>query len=211
MLGDVPDEMRRAVEIAEQNATRLSDLVDDLLDVQQLEQSSLGLRLGECDLSKLLRRVLQEFAPIAHAKGVRIALEADPGVLMVADEGRIAQICNNLLSNAVKFSPAGSEVRVLCEDRGAETRISVADEGPGIPQEKREEIFEKFFQVNGGTTHAHSGVGLGLFIVKELVELHHGTVKVRSAPGEGTVFEVTFPKGWSELDSASPSNELVSS
>src|SRR5262249_53955325 len=139
--------------------------------------------------------VLQSMQPAADAKDLRITVE--PGAwlgFMEGDGARLAQIVSNLLSNAVKFTPPGGQVRVRIDRAHDSVWFVVADNGQGIPLDFLPSVFEPFRQADGSTTRMHGGLGLGLSIVKHLVEAHHGTITADSAgPGRGATFTVRLP------------------
>jgi signal transduction histidine kinase len=177
-----------------QQAERLAALVDNLLDVSRLEAGRVQIDPTTLDLEEIVRSVLEPFR--AAAPGHAFAAEVEPAARRVfADPERVRQVLVNLVGNAVKYSPAGGAVSVLArhEAAGGLVRISVADQGLGIPPELRDRVFGLFQRVDGAETRGIRGTGLGLYIVKELVELHGGTVEVESEVGRGSTFHVTLP------------------
>ena len=190
---------RRMVEIALRNTQRLYRLVNDILDFSKLEAGRLRLSKEMIETGPLLREVLSSIRPLAESRGVALAIDA-PGALprLFADRDKITQVIVNLISNAIKFTPGGGTVSVstgAALQTGMDTllEISVRDTGCGIEEKDISRVFEKFEQVEGGKNTGISGTGLGLPITKAIVELHGGTIRVKSAIGKGSIFTFTVP------------------
>jgi signal transduction histidine kinase/CheY-like chemotaxis protein len=183
-----------ALEIIERNARQQAELIDDLLDVSSIITGKLQLELRLLDFAAIVSTVTESLRPGAVAKGVLLHFSSPEKAAVKGDPDRLRQTVWNLLSNAVKFTPAGGSVQVeLTCDPGA-VRLSVRDTGVGISAEFLPRVFDRFQQADSSTTRAHSGVGLGLAIVRELVELHGGTVQAESAGlGQGAVFTISLP------------------
>jgi signal transduction histidine kinase len=181
--------------VIERNARALVRLVEDLLDVSRIAAGTLRLEVQPVDLVEVVEAALAAVLPAAEAKGVRIdtALDALAGPV-TGDPARLQQVVWNLLSNAVKFTPEGGRVRVLLGRDGSHAVLSVRDTGRGIRPEFLPRVFDRFRQADASTTRRHGGLGLGLSIVKQLVEMHGGGVRAES-PGEdrGSTFTVTLP------------------
>jgi signal transduction histidine kinase/ActR/RegA family two-component response regulator len=178
-----------------ENARRQAQLIEDLLDVARISSGKLRLERAVIDVNETLLSALQVVQPSAEAKGIRVTVDADPSAgAIYADGARLQQIVWNLLSNAVKFTPQNGAVHVrLRRDNGA-VEIAVADTGQGIADDFLPSVFEPFRQADGSITRTHSGLGLGLSIVKSLVEAHGGTVTVKSGgDGLGSTFTVRIP------------------
>ncbi|HJV23395.1 MAG TPA: PAS domain S-box protein [Holophagaceae bacterium] len=193
-LGPIPEKVGEVLRISETNCQRLTRLVNDILDIQRIERGQLDLHLRDLALGPLVEQALRENRPFAERHGVPLTLQdAAPGLVLHTDPDRITQILVNLISNAVKFSPEGSPVllSIWAADGGA--WVSVADRGPGIPEEFQPRIYEKFTQAGETNTREQQGSGLGLSIVKALVELLRGRIAFESSPGIGTTFRVWFP------------------
>jgi signal transduction histidine kinase/ActR/RegA family two-component response regulator len=189
------DRARHALEIIERNARQQAGLIDDLLDVSRIITGKLRLNLRPLELSAMLTSVVEALRPGAEAKGVALHLGAltEPSTVM-ADPDRLRQTVWNLLSNAVKFTPAGGSVWVELSRDKQQVRLKVRDTGIGISPDFLPYVFERFRQADSTTTRNHSGVGLGLAIVRELIELHGGSVQAHSAGlGQGAAFEVSLP------------------
>ena len=181
-----------AFEIIERNARAQGQIIDDLLDVSRIVAGKLRIEVRAVDLIPILRSAIEVVRPAAEAKqiGLEVALDTEAG-RVVGDPDRLKQVFWNLLSNAVKFTPRGGRVSVALERAESGARITVSDTGQGIRPEFLPHVFERFEQADASTTRAHGGLGLGLAIVRHIVELHGGTVAVESAgPGHGARFTV---------------------
>jgi len=170
-------------------------LIEDLLDVSRIITGRLRLDVRPVDLGAVIRGALDAVLPAAEAKAIRVETKLESvGARFLGDPGRLQQVMWNLLSNAVKFTPTGGRVDVKLETDRAHTRITVSDSGQGISPEFLPHVFERFRQAETFSTRVHGGLGLGLAIVRHLVELHGGTVRASSAGlGCGATFSVTLP------------------
>jgi PAS domain S-box-containing protein len=198
MLADgyVAEEMRaEALGVIYRNARSQAQLIDDLLDVSRIITGKLRLDARPVDLAAVVEAAVAVVRPAASAKGVQLQAVFDPGVGAVSgDPDRLQQVVWNLLSNAVKFTPQGGGVQVRLGRVGAQVEVAVSDTGQGIAAEFLPHVFDRFRQADMGTTRRHGGLGLGLSIVRHLVELHGGTVEAESpGAGSGTTFRVTLP------------------
>ena len=187
-------EMRRELlETIEHHAKRLEGLVADLLEVTRLEAGQVTLSRQPTDLRALVKRTAQAFVPLMQERAQTIALDLPPRLSPVSvDRRRIEQVLNNLLSNAHKFTPRGGHIQVSVREREEAVEVSVQDDGPGIPPQEQEHIFDRFYTLSTGRSPA--GVGLGLYIARQLVSLHGGSIGVESQPGAGSRFYFTIPK-----------------
>jgi signal transduction histidine kinase len=191
------DERRRqmGIETIERNARAQMTLINDLLDVASIIRGKLRLELRTIELATLLDETIETLRPAADAKEIAVTAAHDAAVgMIIADPDRLQQIVWNLLSNAVKFTPAGGRVTTTTRRVGDEIEIVVADTGAGIAAEFLPHVFDRFRQAEGGSTRQHGGLGLGLAIVRHLVEMHGGSVRVESdGPGRGATFRVRLP------------------
>jgi CheY-like chemotaxis protein len=187
--------LRRAVETIERNAYAQARLIEDLLDVSAIVSGKMNLEIRPTELDAVIEAALEAVRPAAEAKGIRLEVELDPRAGPVpGDPARLQQVVWNLLLNAVKFTPSGGRVRVGLERRGAGVRLTVSDNGIGIAPDFLSSVFEPFRQADGGTTRAQGGLGLGLSIVRRVVELHGGSVAAESGGlGQGATFHVDLP------------------
>lgn len=185
----------RALEIIERNAKAQTQLIDDLLDVSRIITGKLRLNIRSIELASIIKEVVETIRPAADAKGIKLKylLEQAAGSIL-GDSERLHQVIWNLLSNAIKFTPEGGYVQIELKRLNSHVEIIVSDTGIGISAEFLPFIFERFRQADATTTRSYSGMGLGLAIVRHLVELHGGTVHVAS-PGQGlgTTFTVKLP------------------
>jgi signal transduction histidine kinase len=185
----------QALETVERNARTQAQLIDDLLDVSRIVSGKLLLDVKEVELNKVITNAINVVRPAADAKGIRITYDGKPGRDFISgDAARLQQIAWNLLSNAVKFTPEGGSVRVWLERSDSHIKVSVNDSGKGIAADFLPHVFDRFRQADSTTTRNYGGLGLGLAIVRHLVELHGGTVSAES-PGDGlgATFSTTFP------------------
>jgi signal transduction histidine kinase/CheY-like chemotaxis protein len=189
-LNDLGEQdQNRFLAIIADECGRLSRLVDDLLDVQRLEMDRVEWNIQPADLAKVIRTSVCVFEAMAQSKSITLKVacaEALPPVNM--DPEKIAQVVSNLLSNAVKYTPAGGSVDVSVEPLGHEVLVRVRDTGPGIPRDKWDKIFDRFSRLSDTSVCEYGGVGLGLYIVKWIVERHGGAVWVDSEVGKGSEF-----------------------
>src|SRR5262249_55153669 len=184
-----------------------AQIIDDLLDMSRIITGKIRLDVQTVDLSQILEKALDSVRPAAMAKGVRIEALSDPSLPPVkGDPGRLQQILWNLLSNAIRFTPQGGKVQVASERVGSHLEVRVSDTGEGIDPEFLQHVFDRFRQQDGSTTRTHGGLGLGLSIVKHLVELHGGEVRASSAGlGKGATVAFQLPLRLSDLAEASES------
>jgi PAS domain S-box-containing protein len=185
----------RAIETIDRNATLQARLVEDLLDMSRIITGKLRLKIACVDPISIIHAAINSVRWAAEAKSITIAAELDPDVGVISADGdRLQQVMWNLLSNAIKFTPSGGHVRVQLMRGGAGLTIRVSDDGSGIPMPFLPFVFERFRQVDSSTTRAHGGLGLGLAIVRHLIELHGGTVQAESAgEGRGATFTLSLP------------------
>ena len=184
-----------ALETIERNARFQSQLIDDLLDVSRIITGKLRLDVRQIDPASFIDGAIEALMPAAEARGVRIQKVMDTGVGVVAgDAQRLQQVIWNLLSNAIKFTPKGGRVQVRLERVNSHIEIVVADTGSGIKPEFLPHVFDRFRQADQSTTRKYGGLGIGLAIVRHLIELHGGTVKVESGgENQGSTFTVRLP------------------
>jgi signal transduction histidine kinase/ActR/RegA family two-component response regulator len=186
---------KNALETIERNARSQSQLIDDLLDVSRIITGKLRLDVRQIDPSSVIESAIEALHPAAEAKGVRIQKVMDTGVSSIAgDPARLQQVVWNLLSNAIKFTPRSGRVQVRLERINSHIEIAVSDTGSGISPRFLPHVFDRFRQADQSTTREYGGLGLGLAIVRHLVELHGGTVRAEShGEGKGATFTVMLP------------------
>ena len=185
----------RAMEAIERSAMTQAQIVDDLLDVARIVRGRLKLDVREVDLAAAVEGAADTIGPAANAKGITVELQLEPGAGMVrGDPGRLQQVTWNLLANAIKFTPPGGRVEVRLQRLPDRVRLQVQDDGTGIDAEFLPHVFERFRQADSSPTRAHGGLGIGLAIVRHLVEAHGGSVAAASAGrNQGACFTVDLP------------------
>jgi signal transduction histidine kinase/CheY-like chemotaxis protein len=185
----------QALEAIARNAELQKQLIDDLLDVSRIITGKLRLDVHPVDLCAALRDAVDGVRPAADAKSIRLVCECALDATQVAgDQGRLQQVLWNLLFNAVKFTPEGGHIEARIERLGSHARVRISDTGQGIAPEFLPYVFDRFRQADGGTKRVYGGLGLGLAIVRHLVEAHGGTVEAESpGVGQGSTFSLTLP------------------
>ena len=188
------EEQRRHLEVVRRNAVVLLKHVNDLLDLSKIDARKMALRCERCDLAAMVRLIGEQFHALAPQRSLTYVVETPPTMPAQVDPEKFERVVLNLLSNAFKFTPDGGRIRLSLQPLpGARALVSVQDSGPGIDKAMHSEVFERFRQLQAGTTRNHAGTGLGLAIAKEFVELHSGTIGVIDAPGGGSLFQVELP------------------
>jgi len=184
---------QRRITVATQQAHRLSKMVSSLLDLSRLQIGQLSIEHEQVNLGALVRRIGEELELIfAHSHQLEIAIQGEP-IYVIGDDLRLEQVVQNLLQNAVKYSPHGGPIRLLLDIHSANARLRVEDRGLGIPPEALDQIFGRFYRAENTASYQLSGIGVGLYVVKQIVELHGGHVEVESVEGEGSTFTVLLP------------------
>ncbi len=187
---------KQQIRVIRRNAERLLGLINDLLDLSRLDAGGLRLNLAELDIRSVAAAVHENSSSAAVARGIDLQLDMDPtGREIWGDAHRLEIVLTNLVSNAIKFTPEGGRVTIRVQDLPGAVRIEVTDDGPGIPPDDLDHVFERFFQVNPTDRRRGGGVGIGLALARELVELHGGRISVKSEPGVLTTFAVDVPYG----------------
>jgi len=187
--------IRRATEAILRNATAQVQLIEDLFDVSRVITGNMRLEVRPLNLAMVIESALDTVRPAATTKGVQLELVLDPAAgAMMGDPARLQQVIWNLLMNAVKFTPRGGRVAVHLRRADSQIEIVVSDTGEGIAPEHMPRLFQRFGQADSSSTRRHTGLGIGLALVRHLVDLHGGTVKAHSAgPGLGATFTVILP------------------
>jgi signal transduction histidine kinase len=191
--GQLPAEgrLRRTIERIERQIERMDRMLGDLLDVAKIEAGQLDLRPETYDARKLVEEVAELLEGSAREHSIEVRLP-DEAVPVCCDPLRMEQVITNLVTNALRYSPPGSAVEIALVPRGNEVELSVTDHGVGISEEDRDRIFDPF-QRAGASKDSVRGVGLGLYVVRKIVEAHRGRIEIRSAPGQGSTFRVFVP------------------
>lgn len=203
---DDPGEVCKGLEVIERNARQQGQLISDLLDISRITAGKVRLEVQTVDLPQVIQAAAEAVRPAAEAKGVRITRVVDPvDRVVTGDPSRLQQVVWNLLINAVKFTPRGGQVQVSVARVASYVQIAVSDTGSGIEKELLPHVFERYRQGDSTSTRRAGGLGLGLSIVKHLVDLHGGTITVHSeGPGRGATFRVLLPVRAVEDSEAGP-------
>jgi signal transduction histidine kinase/CheY-like chemotaxis protein len=189
-----PSRLARGLAVIERNAKAQAQLIDDILDVSRIISGKIRMNMRLIDPARVVLGATETIRPLARAKQLRLIVHIEePLPPLVGDEDRLQQVVWNLLSNAVKFTAAGGEVTVGAAQLGSDVVISVRDSGKGINPDFLPHVFDRFRQDDTSTTKQHAGLGLGLAIVRHLVELHGGHVSAENNPGPGATFTVRLP------------------
>ena len=196
MAGNLPPDVARLIAIASQSCDRLMRMVNDLLDIQKIEAGHMEYQRTPQLLAPLMQHVVEAMDGQARQSGVTLRLDLPPGAERVQaeiDHDRMVQVLTNLVSNAIKFTPGGKAVTLGLAQRPGWARLSVTDEGPGIPPAFQSRVFERFAQADAADSRQRSGSGLGLSISKAIIEEHGGTIGFETRAGAGTRFTVELP------------------
>jgi signal transduction histidine kinase/CheY-like chemotaxis protein len=193
LVGELPEQASKMIKIAHNNSLRLIALVNDLLDMEKLLAGKIQFQMHYCSTIDLIRRSVESNAAYATQYGVTYQInEKAVDEKILVDAQRIQQVMANLLSNAAKFSPPGESIDIKCERKFGRIRVSVNDKGPGVNDEFRNRIFQKFSQADSSDTRQKGGTGLGLAICKEMIEQMGGKIGFDSVAGQGASFYFEF-------------------
>ena len=196
------DPHRRSVyETIRRNAERILGLINQMMDLRKIDKGQMVMHMCETDLIGFIGDIYTLFAQQAKAKSIKFSYEHDDNILPVwVDRGNFDKIIVNILSNAFKFTPAGGDIRIRVSQDGNQASIAIKDSGEGIPEDKLERIFERFYQSPSSVNDRNVGTGIGLDLTRSLVELHHGTIEAHNnSDGKGCEFVVNIPLGCSHL------------
>jgi len=190
----LPADAAKMLEMVRLNGHRLLDLINRLLDFSKLEAGQMKLNIDQVDINALVGKLTAAATPLCQQRGIKLDVDCDPELRVFgADEHKVDTVVSNLLSNAVKFTPQGGTIRVETHAAPDRVWVSIADSGIGIDESQCDRIFERFVQVDGSSSREFSGTGLGLSLVKGLVELHGGGIHVKSQLGKGSRFWFDLP------------------
>jgi PAS domain S-box-containing protein len=201
-----PDVQKRAIEVIDRNARAQVQLIDDLLDLSRIMTGKIRLDLHQVSFASIVEAAVDSAIPSAEAKGIRLKtiMGASQDVIS-ADSTRLQQVVWNLLTNAIKFTPKGGQIQVLLQRVNSHLELSVSDTGIGIPASYLPHVFDRFSQKDSSTTRTFGGLGLGLSICKQLVELHAGYIRAASqGEGKGATFFVQLPLSIVQMEDSSP-------
>lgn len=195
-----PEELDRFFEVFSRNLKRLQLLLEDLMAVSMIETGRISLQRREVELAEITREVVEVMREDASRKRIEITESYEEEVWCSVDPGRIQAAIRNILDNAIKFSPEGSRVRVELRGGKRWAVVAVEDTGPGIPPRELRKVFHRFYQVDSSSRRRAGGIGMGLYLVKNIVEMHGGRVTIESKVGEGTRVEIFLPRDEHEED-----------
>lgn len=194
-----PSSYRKVLSIYK-NSVQLKGLISELLEFRKQEQGKLKLKVGPHDIVKMVTEFHLVFEEYAKARNIVLTMECETNRLEVwYDRTQFQKVLRNLLSNALKYTGEGGAIKITLGLSGNDVVLSISDTGCGMSEDEMENIFTRFYRVDSHKSDVQEGTGIGLALVKGIVELHHGTIKVESAPGEGSVFTVTMPLGYSHF------------
>jgi PAS domain S-box-containing protein len=205
LAGPVNETQSEYLGIARESCNQLRVCINDMLDATRLETGKLAIELKPVCLAALAQRVLATMSPKAAKKSITLRQEVQPGLPEVkVDEHRMTQVITNLLNNAINYTSPGGQIVLKAQEAPGHqelVQISVSDTGAGIRKEEQERIFDRLYQVKTGDASTEHGVGLGLYICRELVQLHGGNIWVESEPGKGSTFSFVLPRNRESLQS----------
>lgn len=189
LLQDDTNELLEFLDVIRNNADRLIKMVNDTLDLERIESGMFDLEWGEVDMLSLIKNVITGFQSLAGERHVTFKITSSLRTVVSADEERIRQVLINIISNAINYSPEGGFIHIAITESGGMAKVSIKDEGPGIPETVRSKIFDKFYTIG-----KRQGTGLGLAICKGIIDAHHGEINViSSADMKGSTFYFTLP------------------
>lgn len=192
-VGELTPALRKKLQIMHKNAQRLTELIQDILDVQKLELGELHLNIKEASAKDMIEQSIDSLKPHAESKGIRLCNSLDNDLKLECDSGRIIQVLSNLVNNGIKFSPSNSKIDIDAKLEDHSVVFNVKDNGTGIPAEKQNKLFTKFYQVDTSLTRKAGGTGLGLVICKGIVEAHKGRIWFESKEEKGSIFSFSIP------------------
>ena len=209
--GELGGQLRSQLQVMLRNSRRLLRLINQLLDLSKIEAGEMKLNLSNQNICQYLISVCQTFIPFAERKDIQLLVDSESDeITLPCDQEKLEKIVNNLLSNAIKFTPTGGRVKISVkreeQDNHQWIQISVKDTGPGMSADDISKVFDRFYQIDGSSTREHEGTGIGLSLVKEMVELHQGKIAVNSEPGFGCEFVVLLPAANNSNGTTTPSS-----
>lgn len=188
-----PAEQEKHIARCEMEADRLEDMIEDVLTLSRLEHNHKTLTLVPSELNKVIKHCIQDCQYLADDKNVSIKLDAPETILMSLDDKLLSSAMNNIIINAIKYSPEHKSVCVNITNNDGAVHLSIEDQGPGVPEEKLNELFKPFFRVGNARDRATGGTGLGLAIAQQAVELHKGSISATNIVGEGLCVDIMLP------------------
>ncbi len=191
LASEDPAVLRDALGACLEESDRVIEMLSTLMDISEAETGTMALRREPVDLGELVRQTVDLYEDLAEDKHLTMTAAADEGLVVPVNRNRMRQVLANLVDNAVKYTPADGEIRIAARRDGPGALISVSDTGTGIPADELPRIWERLYR--GDKSRSERGLGLGLTLVKAIIEAHGGTVAVESAPGQGTRFDLRLP------------------
>ncbi|MGH9549931.1 MAG: sensor histidine kinase, partial [Terriglobales bacterium] len=188
------ERMQRLVNLAERNSVRMMSLIDDLLDIQKIKSGMMQIGMEQVCLAEIFEEVIGSVSDWIIEHDIHLNVQ-DTDLFVTGDHGKLTRVVFNLVSNAIKFSPSGGTIALSAKKSGDQIEVTVSDEGPGIPQDMLQAVFERFQQVDNNDTRAKGGSGLGLAVCQAIITLHGGAIWVTSEIGKGSVFHFTCLPG----------------
>jgi two-component system phosphate regulon sensor histidine kinase PhoR len=193
LLNRIKDFARQKVylEMILKESTRLKGMINNILEYSQRnENPGFKYSFKEGDLSSILNEILTEMKYWFEVKKISLSKQITKGVLVKMDSDRIRQVLENLISNAIKFTPESGEIKIRLKTKNSQHLLEIEDNGFGIPEDQINKIFDRFYRVSGTETEGISGTGLGLTVVKEIIEAHNWKIMVKSKPEKGSIFYI---------------------
>lgn len=192
-LGTISDEQRHALQVSQRATTKLESMIEDLIMFSLASRGEMSMKLERVDIRRIISLAAKSALPKAEERGVQVLVSAVDGLPVVqADPEKIGWVVNQLIDNGIKFTPSGGSVIIAIKEEGSNlVIISVTDTGIGIPSDRLKEIFEPFHQLDGSSTRHFGGTGLGLSLVRQIIEAHGSMLDVQSVEGKGSIFK--FP------------------
>lgn len=199
--GHLSHEEKEQLTLVERNTNRMLRLVNQILDFRKIQNNKMKMRVQQIDLIPFTQHIMASFNYLADEHQIDFGLQTDLSSLHIwADADKLEKILFNLLSNAFKYTPQGKQIKIVITETGAEVAITVEDQGIGIAENKQKSLFVRFENLVDKNLFNQSSTGIGLSLVKELVEMHHGNISLHSRPGEGSRFTIKLPKGKEHFD-----------
>jgi len=195
-----PEAVENALRTIQRSAKLQNDLIGDILDFSRIATGQFSTKLENVDLRNALQQSIEAIRPLAESRGIQLTTEINvEGTIVPGDPNRLQQVFSNVLSNAIKFTNENGRVTVTLEVMDQCARVQIKDTGIGIQPEFLPRMFEPFVQADTSSTRSYPGLGLGLAIVRHIVNLHGGDIRAESSgPGQGTTFTITLPLGLAE-------------
>lgn len=199
--GKLEDEEREQLVLVERNTNRMLRLVNQILDFRKIQNKKMKMKVQQIDLIPFTRQIMESFNKLADEHQMDFGMTAQTSQIKIwADPDKLEKILFNLLSNAFKYTPQGKQIKVSIQEGETDVTIAVEDQGIGIAENKQKSLFIRFENLVDKNLFNQASTGIGLSLVKELIDMHHGTISIQSKPGEGSCFTIKLPKGKEHFD-----------